>query len=307
MDSLTFDLPPELGAGKPLPSPPGVVADVLRLANDPTASVEDLTSTVERDPVLAGLVLGTVNSGLYTLAREILSVSEATVLMGFRAVRSLSLGLSVTHGMPIAGDCPSFSITRYWGHSLMVAVLGRELANSVNSSLAEDAFAIGLMANLGRLVIASGLPARYNTLLTEHPWPDHDQELTSLGFDHHQVGAGLLHHWGVPPSLCAATLYHHDPGLLPDTIEPAIRQATKITSAANQAVGGILTVTDEVVFEDLVEQLADAVGLTTSQTRETLMDAGRQVGQLEHMVADVTKSPEALVSRAEALFHRAAA
>lgn len=75
-------MPAELSASGQIPSPPGVVMQILTLVADEDSTVEDLATVIEADPVLAGKLLGTVNSGLYSLAREIHSIEQAAVLVG---------------------------------------------------------------------------------------------------------------------------------------------------------------------------------------------------------------------------------
>lgn len=306
-----FELPPELAASGLLPSPPGVVVEVMRLVNDPNAEVEDLAAVIERDPVLAARLLGTVNSSLYTLVREIHSIADATVLLGFKAVRSLSLGVSVAKGMPDGAACASFDLGRYWSHSLMTAVLGRNLAMQIKRVLSDEAFTMGLLANLGRLVIAHGLPDRYDVLLRRHPWPDRQQEAAVLGFDHHGVGAGLLHRWALPDALCLAVLEYPDPSALPDDIDPTLRQATAIASAADRAVGRLLAVTDgELDVEAIAGSLAADLQLDPGTTAEALRDAADHIGQLDHLLGDglpLGSHPDDLLAQARDLLVKAAA
>ncbi|MEL7158016.1 MAG: HDOD domain-containing protein [Actinomycetota bacterium] len=305
----TFDVPAALATSGILPSPPGVVIDITRLVNDPDTTIEQLAAVVETDPVLTARMLGTVNSGLYALVRRIHSVPDAMVLLGFKAVRTLALGVSVAGGLPDPSACPGFDLGHYWRHSLMTAVLSRDLASHLKRAIADEAFTIGLIANIGRLVIATAVPADYGKALAANPWPDSATERQHLGFDSPTVTAALLHRWGLPDELCHAAGHVHSPEQLPEYVNDQTRFATTIVAAASTAIEHLLHPTDAAPIESIADTLATALDLDAAVTHQTLDEAADHLGDLQHLIADSLPEglhPNELIDQAQRLLHHAA-
>lgn len=301
-------MPPELAATGLLPSPPGVVMEIMRLVNDDDSTVEDLAHVIEADPVLAARLLGTVNSSLYTLVREIHSIEQAAVLLGFRSIRTLSMGVSLSETIPKEMACPGFSLEIYWEHCLMTAVLAKRVATEVKRALSEDAFSVGLIANIGRLAIARCIPQRYAPALQESPWPDSATETTTLGYSSAQVSAALLFQWGLPASMCTAVRYIDNPGGLDDDADAATKLTTNLVAAADAAVIHLLEAEDDDAIHRVADEMAETLDLSLDQVHHLLDDAGHQIGQVQHLVGDNLPeglNPADLLGKAQHLLEEA--
>lgn len=306
--------------------------EILRLVADEDSTVEDLAAVIEADPVLAARLLGTVNSGLYTLVREIHSIDQAAVLVGFRTIRTLALSVSLSEGVPAAPACPGFDLERYWRHCLMTAVLAKRMATELKKALADDAFSVGLIANIGRLVVARCVPGDYGRVLSVDAWPHSETETAALGYCTAQVSAALLKQWGLPDSLCAAVRWVDEPGRIPEHWNAATVLTAKIVSAADKAVDHLLQATNgpaEVAVEagggqpggesgpedtdyDAVHavagEIAAALDLTMDTAHLVLEEAGQQVGEVQHLVSSNLPSdinPADLIGKAQHLLAEA--
>lgn len=301
-------MPTELANSGKLPSPPGVVMEILRLVNSEDSTVEDLGKVIEADPVLAARLLGTVNSSLYTLVREITAIEQAAVLMGFRAIRTLALSVSVTDDMPDAQPCAGFDTEMYWRHSLMTAVLGKRLAAEVNKRVADDVFSVGLICNLGRLIASRCIPDRYSAALTASPWPDSTMETEALGYCTAQVSAALLHQWGLPTGLCLAVRHIGDVDGLPEDAEKTVVETTKIVSAVDVAVDHLLRAEDDDAIHKVADDLNETFDLGRRVVHDVLDEASTQMGAVGHLVSrnlggDI--NPAELITKAQALLAEA--
>ncbi|MFQ5558024.1 MAG: HDOD domain-containing protein, partial [Acidimicrobiales bacterium] len=67
-----------------LPTLAPVALEVIRLADDDRASLEDVGRAISRDPSLAGRMLRLANSAMYAPAREVSSLERATAILGLR-------------------------------------------------------------------------------------------------------------------------------------------------------------------------------------------------------------------------------
>ena len=100
--------------------------------------------------------------------------------------------------------------------------------------MAEDAFFIGLLHDMGILTLASRMPDQYNMVMTEAAdgaCACQDAENQILGFDHMAVGGRLLKSWGLPPYFCLPVACHHDPCAL-RAVDPHLQQMSRILHLA---------------------------------------------------------------------------
>ena len=78
-----------------IPALPNVVLQVMQLTEDPDSTPHDIESVVLKDQSLTTRVLRLANSAYYGYPRRISTISEATILLGFQAIRSITLSAAV--------------------------------------------------------------------------------------------------------------------------------------------------------------------------------------------------------------------
>ena len=87
-----------------LPTLAPVAVEVLRLAEDERAGLDDIAEAISRDPGLAGQLLRLANSSLYSMGREVTSLTRAATVLGLRTVKLLSLSFSLVTNVGGDGD-----------------------------------------------------------------------------------------------------------------------------------------------------------------------------------------------------------
>lgn len=181
---------------------PGVAIQVLELTNNPQVDAGQLKTCIECDPALTAKVLKVVNSSLFGLSRRVSDLNQTLALLGAKPLKLLVLGFSLPEPLfaNIAGDV----LNQYWKHTLTRAVAAREISERVWKLPGDEVFIVGLLKDLGRLVLIQGLGQPYAEFLrkaTASGCALRTLERRSLGFDHVQLTAGVLTHWGLPASL----------------------------------------------------------------------------------------------------------
>ncbi len=236
----------ELKTASRLPSPPGVAFRVLELCRRDDSERHEIADAVMSDPALAARLLRYANSPLLGGRRKVSSVLEAVLLLGLRATKLTALGFSLPL-REFRPQCDGFSLPAFWTESFLNGVLARRVVAPRLKVGREDAFTAGLLAGLGRLVLATGLPALYARVLeTSAAGVDRlTRERELLGVDHAEVGARVLREWQLPDALCDAIENQYAPEAAPQTsasLASAIRQAREL---ADRLVDARLTATSD--------------------------------------------------------------
>jgi HD-like signal output (HDOD) protein len=170
-------------------------------------SFSKLGDLIEKDTVVAGNLLHLVNSALYARRGTVNSVRHALSLLGVDKVRNAVLGISLTQMWNKVTVPRSFSIAEFDMHSAAAAILSDSLAQRLPVDYPEGAFVAGLLHDLGRLLIAMGLPEQFEMI----QGPDRGaSELEVLGFTHAELSAEALAVWNLPVAIQTAVLHHHD-------------------------------------------------------------------------------------------------
>lgn len=189
-----------LRAMEEMPSHPTVALRVLWLVDDPNSDVARLARTVELDPLLSARLLRISNSAFYSLRTPVTNVPRAIAALGFATVRSLAA--SAACGLT---DDDTAVDGSFWRHAAAVANASQLLAGryGVPSS---DAFALGLMHDLGEPLLQRAAPAAWSEL-GDRPTPQREMDL--LGISHAEAGARVLEAWRFPTPFCEAIANHH--------------------------------------------------------------------------------------------------
>ena len=201
-----------LAAIEAVPPLPAVALRVMEVAQNPKSSASDLALVVSSDPGLSGRLLRVVNSAAYRRSREITSVQEALVTLGFVQARNMAISGAIAGAYAPDALNALFRIEVFWRHSIAVAFKAAELAGKTRRLDVPSAFTAGIVHNMGRLAMyyadAAALDqAIAESLAREQPFDDLEQEL--LGYDHAETGGILARRWKLPADIQDAIARHH--------------------------------------------------------------------------------------------------
>ena len=234
MQSKRFE---ELKATGLLPSPTGIGLEILRLTRDESVSAADIGRVIQADPALTGRTLRLANTGNASSGRQIANVADAVARLGTRTVSAIALGFTVLAGNR-SGKCRGFDYQRFWSHSLACAVATQILSSHTRHKNAGDGFTAGLLAQIGRLALASIHTEQYADILAK--WnngrPEALIRLEQAAFitDHNELSAVMLADWGLPRAVCDAAQYQEDPAASGLEERTSGRDLARIVHAASQ-------------------------------------------------------------------------
>ncbi|MGE5386906.1 MAG: HDOD domain-containing protein [Betaproteobacteria bacterium] len=195
-----------------LASLPDIVMELLSSFASEDFEVNDIARKISYDQALSARVLRVANSSFFGLPGKISTIQEAIVLLGFRAVRSMVLAVSMSNAFK-TDHCRGFNAHDHQRHCLGASIVAWNLADMVGCSR-DLAFTAGLLHDVGQLALASNFPQEYGNALAYQR--QHDCFITTaereiLGMDHAEVGGVLAEIWHFPKPLRLAVAGHHLP------------------------------------------------------------------------------------------------
>ncbi len=194
-----------------LPALPDVVVKVISLLSDPETEPEDLAAHLQNDHVLVAKMLAMVNSTYYGLNREIMTIRDAVMVLGFRGLRTLTIATATVKFLELEYGCYGHTNKGLWSHSLVVAAAAEDLAKSTaqTSVLREEIFVAGLLHDIGKMLLASKM--RDQDLKPDGPGHLRAQlERDALGIDHGEAGALVCAKWNLSELVQEVLVHHHD-------------------------------------------------------------------------------------------------
>jgi len=209
-----------------IPCMPAVVGQALNILDDPNADIKQLATTLSMDIAITTQILKLVNSAYYGFPSQITSINKAMALIGFDKVRSLIMSVAVKPMMM------SFSGKALWNHSIRCAVGSQYLAKSLNYGDPDEAFVMGLLHDIGKIVMHIYNKNAFSEVqkLVSIGADTLDAEKTFFGFSHTEAGKVLVEKWNLPLIIGITAEHHHNPLRAPETVSSSIVYVTdKIT------------------------------------------------------------------------------
>jgi HD-like signal output (HDOD) protein len=208
--------PIEAGAaGSAAPKVPAVYGEVLKVLEEPGASAGQVGEVIARDEGLSAEVLRLAGSSYLGLPRELTDPADAVESLGLLAVKTLVMSRRylAEHSHLRPGY---MSFAELWEHSTQVAQIARDLTlfETKDRALAAEAFAAGLIHDMGKVVLVTNfddLYGRVHSLARNQPVALWEIEKEMFGATHGEIGGCLVGMWNLPLSVVEAAASHHAP------------------------------------------------------------------------------------------------
>jgi len=214
-----------------LPTLPDMINKVLALVGDENTSAKELGTLVSHDQSIASKLLKVANSAYYGFMREIATAQHAIVILGFKEVKSLVLGIAVFDTLKQAESDTSLAKEEFWMHSMGSALAGQLICKRVEGADPETTFTASLLHDVGKLVLDVFFTYEYAKVLEKvrlngAGMVEAEEEV--MGFSHADVGGWLAERWKLPPVLTSPISFHHQ-------VEKAGKDYLQMTSIVHLA------------------------------------------------------------------------
>ncbi len=200
-----------------LPSIPAIYAELIEELRSPEVSSKKVGSIISKDVGMTAKILQLVNSAFFGLnRRNIFNIDEAVNFLGLDTIQALVLVTGVFSGFHCS-RLKKFSLTKLWHHSMAVGVSAKHISmlEKQNQKAVDDTFMAGLLHDVGKLVLATNLPEKYEEaleLLHSDDMTLCEAESSVFGATHAEVGAYLVGLWGIQNPIVEVLAFHHSPG-----------------------------------------------------------------------------------------------
>jgi HD-like signal output (HDOD) protein len=174
---------------------------IRQLIDDEASTIDDISEVILLDPALAGTVLKLANSVFFNYPGKIDTISKAVLVLGITEVYNLVIVYFTTEAFKKINANQEY-LDQFWLRSLDCALVMKFLGTRLGVLHAERLFILGLLHNLGELIVNQITPEKRHACdsfdINELPWA---KQQSILGFTYGQCTAGLLKEWQLPYSV----------------------------------------------------------------------------------------------------------
>lgn len=263
-----------------LPTIPKVVQELIDSFSNEDIDIDTIAKKIALDQVITAKVLRLANSAHFGASRQIGSVQEAVVVLGFNTVRTLVVASGIT-GAFVA--TPGFDRKKFWKNSLQVATVAKWLAKPAKIN-GEVAFTAGMIHNIGEMlihIVAPEVAAKIDQFVENGAADRVALEDNNIGFDYVMVGEELARRWNFPVAIQQAIKYQNQP----ENQEPSdklcaiLNLAKVITHQQHEAAA------NDVIAAAISESVAQLAGLTQAGVAEKLDELADLSSGLDELIA----------------------
>lgn len=174
---------------------------IKELIDDERSTIDDIADVILIDPALSATILKLANSSFFNYPGKIDTISKAVLVLGITEVYNLVIAYFTTEAFK-KSSADSAYLEDFWESSVDCALLVKYLGISLRVPNAERLFILGLLHNIGELIVHQFLPDELvkcrSKDLEQMPWVLQKQV---LGFTFGELSAELLKVWQLPYSL----------------------------------------------------------------------------------------------------------
>jgi putative nucleotidyltransferase with HDIG domain len=199
-----------------LPPFPAIILRALQSINDPRSSAQDVVEIIQYDQGVTSQVLKVCNSAYFNLRRQVHSLKEALVLVGFNTLMQIILNRCF-QGV-LDRPCQGYDLDTgaLWKHSVSCAILTEIVAQRIQMEPNATQFTAALLHDMGKVVLSAFVRDTFveiKTLVREQGYSFIAAEREVLGLDHAELGGVIAEKWKFPGAIVEAVRYHHTPWL----------------------------------------------------------------------------------------------
>jgi len=196
-----------------LPLVDAAVFEIISLLNNPKSNFKQIADKLT--PGITSRFLKIANTAYY--GREVRAISYAVKLLGYKAMKQTLITSILMDHFEKSLDFKYFSFDKFQKQAYFCAVVSKAIGEILGYSNLEDLYTVGILHNIGKLVIAAYFKEKHKKIIALKKSEDISvtkAERIILGVDHAEIGALVLKRFNIPQDMCDAVRYHHATDLI---------------------------------------------------------------------------------------------
>lgn len=191
--------------------------ELQQLKDIPEDDVNSLTRLVIDNPLLLGHTLRLGNSEAYGFSGKVDAAGMAVALAG---QTSIQFNLNDVEGVDYKKQHKTFDIANFFKRSRFCSIAAETLARHIGYSNPSTAYSIGLLFEIGRLIMLKCLPNGYAIATQEIIGRElYEREQQLYQFTYTEAGYYILRKWNLPVSILEPIRYQLKPAGAKNTKE----------------------------------------------------------------------------------------
>jgi HD-like signal output (HDOD) protein len=239
-----------------LPSAPAILPQLLACLCRPEGTAGEIEDLISQDSALAAATLRLGNSAVNGARRQMHSIQQAVIFLGYRELHRLASFSLVNRWEIVHREALPWAPGEYSRQSFCMAIAAEVLAESRGPVDPRVAYTAGLVCDLGKLVLAFTCPEYYPRIAVRASrpgWSWSAAEKSVLGFDQTEVGGRLMRAWRFPEYFAQAIEFQLNPAAAPAEIAVLVAQLhaaryLAVSLGSGPTEGGFSSIVDGTVL-----------------------------------------------------------
>jgi len=260
---------------------PASILRVTSMLAEGNTDPDEIASIVKSDEVLTAAVLRRANSVAFGSTGRVFDLRQSIVRLGTKNLTHVIMEQKSTDIFGESGTAFGLDRGALWRSGIGGGIGAEYIAKRVAPEEVDLAYVAGLLRDIGKIALDAFFGEQYFKMLAPHIDSTRsfvECEKLALGFDHTQVGQAMGEAWGLPPRLCNAIRFHHDPpteGEDHDPLNDLVHAADAICLWAGLAVGH-----DGLAY-NLAPHVRDSLELTRKEAEHEIAHVWTEVKKIE--------------------------
>jgi HD-GYP domain-containing protein (c-di-GMP phosphodiesterase class II) len=204
-----------------------VVHEIQGVMSNPTTTVDQLATIIERDAVISVRLIAVANSVIYRGTGKVVTVKEAIPRVGVKETHSIVTTISNKSIYETKEKKFKSTMEKLWLHSLASGYIAKSLSNELRFGEIEKYYFMGLVHDIGKVLLLKA----FSDMHAKNDSLDIDEIMAAIHEAHTSFGGAILRKWGYSETLVRIPLLHEGPDFRPD----ADREILTINLASNIA------------------------------------------------------------------------
>jgi len=189
-----------------------VVHEIQEVMSNPTTTVDQLATIIERDAVISVRLIAVANSVIYRGAGKVVTVKEAIPRVGVKETHSIVTTISNKSIYETKEKKFKCTMEKLWLHSLASGYVAKALSNVLRFGEIEKYYFMGLVHDIGKVLLLkafSDMHAKNESLII-------NEIMAAIDEAHTSFGGAILRKWGYSETLVRIPLLHEGHDFRPD-------------------------------------------------------------------------------------------